>query len=122
MKKQLLLNCIFACSAFLTNVMAAEPAVDPATYPIRGTMKLTNKWLYSNKLGNYNVAADFVAASGMARGMAVKDGKMLFVDRNLMQITVVNGTTGLKESPVVLASNILLIWEETKRIQLIVPM
>ncbi|MGB4414137.1 MAG: hypothetical protein WBI53_04535 [Paludibacter sp.] len=106
MKKQLLFGIALVCSAFLTNVMAAEPAVDPATYPIRGTMKLTNKWLYSNKLGNYNVAADFVAASGMARGMAVKDGKMLFIDRGNKQIVVVNGATGAKEAPIALASNL----------------
>lgn len=106
MKKQLLFGIALACSAFLTNVMAAVPAVDPAVYPARGTMTLTSKWLYSNKLNNYNVAADFVAASGMARGMAVKDGKMLFIDRGNKQIVVVNGATGVKEAPVALASNL----------------
>lgn len=106
MKKQLLFGIALACSAFLTNVMAAEPAVDPAIYPTRGTMTLTSKWLYSNKLNNYNVAADFVAASGMARGMAVKGGKMLFIDRGNKQIVVVNGATGAKEAPIALASNL----------------
>jgi len=92
-------------------LMAAEPSVDPATYAnralgVNNLLTFQNSWLYSNKLNNYNLAADFIGNSGFVRGMAVKDGKMLFVDRNLMQITVVNGTTGLKESPVVLASNI----------------
>ncbi|HOL00420.1 MAG TPA: hypothetical protein PK860_02615, partial [Paludibacteraceae bacterium] len=67
---------------------------------------LTNKWLYSVTLGNYVAAADKIGTSGFVRGMAVKDGKMLFIDREKKQITVVNGETGLTEAPIVLASNI----------------
>ncbi len=109
MKKNVLFGLALVCSAFLSNVMAATPLVDPAVYTPRGVngeLTLTSKWLYSNKLNNYNVAADFVAPSGTARGMAVKDGKMLFIDRTNKQIVVVNGTTGVKESSVVLASNL----------------
>ena len=38
--------------------------------------------------------------------MALKDGKMLFIDRANKRIVVVNGTTGVKEAPVNLASNL----------------
>ncbi len=81
---------------------------DPAYYETRysGALALQNKWLYSRNLGNYSVASDFVAASGMARGMTVKDGKLLFIDRGNKQIVKVNGTTGLKESPLTLAPGI----------------
>ena len=106
MKKKVLFGVALICSAFLTNVMAANPLVDPATYAPRGEITLANQWLYSNVLNNYNAAADFVAASGTARGMAVKDGKMLFVDRGNKQLVVVNGATGAKESPIVMASNL----------------
>jgi len=109
MKKQVLFGIALICSAFLTNLMAATPLVDPATYAPRGTsgeLTLQSKWLYSNVLNNYNLAADLIGTAGYVRGMAEKDGKMLFLDRNLKQITVVNGTTGAKEAPIVLASNI----------------
>jgi hypothetical protein len=111
MKKQLLFGIALLCSAFLSNVMAANPSVDPATYAnralgVNNLLTFKSSWLYSNKLNNYNVAADLIGAANYVRGMAVQNGKMLFIDRNLKQITVVNGTTGLKESPVVLASNI----------------
>lgn len=109
MKKQLLFGIALACSAFLTNIMAVTPLVDPAVYTPRGAtgeMTLTSKWLYSNVLNNYNVAADLLGATGTVRGMAVKDGKMLFVDRGNKKIIVVNGTTGAKETPITLASNL----------------
>ena len=108
MKKQVLFGLALICSAFMTDLMAADPSVDPAVYTPRGTngeMTLKSKWLYSNKLNNYNVAADFVAPAATARGMAVKDGKMLFIDRTNKQIVVVNGATGAKEAPVSLAAS-----------------
>ncbi len=111
MNKKLLFGMVLLLSTVLTCEIFAQAAVkvDPAVYTRRGVsnnMALTNKWLYSNKLNNYNVAADFVGASGFVRGMAVKNGKMLFIDRNLKKIAVVNGTTGAKETPVTLAANI----------------
>ena len=110
MKKQLLFGIALACSAFLSNIMAATPLVDPAVYTPRGAsseMTLTSKWLYSNKLNNYNVAADLLGAAASVRGMAAKDGKMYFASRNAgNQILVVNGTTGAKETPITLASNV----------------
>lgn len=109
MKKQVLFGIALLCSAFLSNVRAAGPAVDPATYAPRGDngeYTFENKWLYSAKRGNYNTAADLIGTAGVVRGMAAKDGKMLFIDRENKQITVVNGETGLKEAPIMLASYI----------------
>lgn len=109
MKKKVLFGFALLCGVFLTNVMAAEPSVDPATYAPRGAngeLTLTSKWLYSNVLNNYNLATDLIAPAATARGMAVKDGKMLFIDRTNKQIVVVNGTTGLKETPIKLADNV----------------
>ena len=57
MKKQVLFGLALICSAFMTDLMAADPSVDPAVYTPRGTngeMTLKSKWLYSNKLNNYN--------------------------------------------------------------------
>ena len=105
MKKNVLFGLALVCSAFLSNVMAAEVKKDSAVYTPRGAngeLTLTSKWLYSNKLNNYNVAADLIAPAATARGMAVKDGKMLFIDRTNKQIVVVNGTTGAKETPIAL--------------------
>ena len=117
MKKQVLFGIALLCSAFLSNVRAAEPAVDPATYAPRGDngeYTFENKWLYSAKRGNYNTAADLIGTAGFVRGMAAKDGKMLFIDREKKQITVVNGETGLKEAPIVLASNIFTYMGKNK--------
>jgi len=110
MKKQVLFGIALVCSAFLTNLMAATPLVDPATYAPRGTngeLTLQSKWLYSNTLNNYNLATDLLGAAGTVRGMAAKDGKMYFASRNSgNQILVVNGTTGAKETAINLASNV----------------
>lgn len=111
MKRQLLFGLALIVSAILSGDIFGQAAVgvDPATYTRRGTngeMSLTSKWLYSNKLNNYNVAADFIAPANMARGMAVKDGKMLFINRNDKRIEVVNGATGARETPINLASNL----------------
>lgn len=111
MKRQLLFGLALIVSAILSGDIFGQAAVgvDPATYTRRGTngeMSLTNKWLYSANLNNYNAAADFVAPANTARGMAAKDGKMLFIDRSNKRIVVVNGATGARETPVNLASNL----------------
>ena len=110
MKKHLLFGMVLVLSTVFAGELFAQAAVsvDPAVYTRRGTsnqMALTNKWLYSNKLNNYNVAADFIGASGFVRGMAVKGGKMLFINRDKKRIEVVNGLTGARETPITLASN-----------------
>ncbi len=111
MKKQLLFGMALVLSAVFAGELFAQAAskVDPAVYTRRGAnneMQLTNKWLYSNVLNNYNVAADFISAANTVRGMAVKNGKMLFIDRNNKKIQVVNGTTGAREAAITLASNL----------------
>lgn len=105
MKKSVLFGMLFLFSTFM-NVFAASPLTDPATYATRFGYNLTSNWAYTNTLGNYSTAADYLGASGTVRGMAVKDGKMLFCDRANKSIIVVNGTTGAKETSVALASNI----------------
>lgn len=111
MKKQLLFGLTLCISVAFSNVLFSQAPVrvDPAVYAPRGAnneFSLTNKWLFSNVLQNYNTAADFFAPSGMVRGMAVKDGKMLFIDRSNRRIAIVNGATGARETPLPLASNL----------------
>jgi len=79
-------------------------ATDPAFYEPRfgGNFTLSNKWIFSKYTNNYTFGNELIAASGMARDMAVRNGEMLFIDRGYKQIVVVNGETGIKEAPVVL--------------------
>lgn len=81
---------------------------DNAYYEPRngGKLSLTNKWLFSRNLNNYTVSTDLIAPSNTARGMAVKDGIMLFIDRTNKQIVRVKGSTSSKLSPIPLASNL----------------
>ncbi|GAB1414882.1 hypothetical protein MASR2M117_02880 [Paludibacter sp.] len=86
---------------------APVPRLDPSTYAAHedGKYTLTNKWLVSNKLDNLS-ANPIHSAAQMVRGMVAKDGKMYFIDRNLKQLTIVDGATGKKLTPVKFASNI----------------
>ncbi|MDR3219393.1 MAG: InlB B-repeat-containing protein [Dysgonamonadaceae bacterium] len=89
------------------NVVAALVSIpDPATYPAQGNGKytLTNKWLIANTLDNFT--ANRLGIADHVRGMAAKDGKMYFPDRNLKQLVVVDGATGARLAPIPLASNI----------------
>lgn len=104
MKKSVLFGMLFLCSTFM-NVFAASPLTDPATYATRFGYNLTSNWAYTNTLGNYSTAADLLGVVGTVRGMAVKDGKILFIDRTNKQIIIVNGTTGIKETPLKLSDN-----------------
>ncbi len=79
--------------------------IDPFIYPVKnGKYSLTNKWLYSNTMDNF--ASNRIGVLDFVRGMNAKDGKMYFVDRNLKQLTVVDGATSRILPPVKLASNI----------------
>ena len=74
---------------------------EPAVYPTRfSNYTLTNKWMFSKYTSNYSLGNELVAASNMARGMTVWNGKMIFADRGNKQIVVVNGQTGLKETAI----------------------
>ncbi len=112
MKKQLLFGMALVISVVLGGELLAQAAVsvDPAVYTRRGAnneMQLTNKWLYSKNLNNYNVAGDLLGVASSVRGMANKNGKMYFSSRNSgNQLLVVNGSTGVRETPLTLASNV----------------
>lgn len=83
------------------------PQPDPFAYPAlgeNGKYTLTSKWLVSAKMDN--LGANPIGTAGFVRGMAAKDGKMYFVDREHKQLTVVDGATGKKLAPIKLASNI----------------
>lgn len=84
------------------------PQPDPFAYPVLGDGKysLTSKWLVSSKMDN--IGANPIGTPQYVRGMAAKDGKMYFVDREHKQLTVVDGATGKRLAPIVLASNIFM--------------
>ncbi len=82
------------------------PQPDPFAYPALGDGKytLTSKWLVSSRLDN--LGANPIGTPQFVRGMAAKDGKMYFVDREHKQLTVVDGATGNRLAPVKFAANI----------------
>jgi uncharacterized repeat protein (TIGR02543 family) len=93
---------------YAENVKASSvPRPDPATYEAleNGKYTLTNKWLVSAKLDNW-AANQIHSASSMVRGMTAQNGKMYFIERSLKQLTIVDGATGERLSPLKLASNI----------------
>ena len=63
-------------------------------YPARydGKYTLTNNWVFSNIEGNF--ADNMPGSEGYVRGMAAKDGKMYFINRETQSIVVVDGETG----------------------------
>lgn len=76
---------------------------DSYVYPARGEQgeyTLTNKWLICDKLENYS-ANKPSSAGNMCRGMAAKDGKMYFVNREIGGFTVVDGATGEMLDPII---------------------
>jgi uncharacterized repeat protein (TIGR02543 family) len=85
---------------------APVPRPDPATYAALedGKYTLTSKWLVSNKMDN--LSANPIGKSGFVRGMTAKDDIMYFIDRELKQLTRVDGATGEKLAPIKLANNI----------------
>ena len=71
------------------------------TYPTRGEngqYTLTNNWVISNIEDNY--AANKPGSNDYVRGMAAKDGKMYFINRETMSIVVVDGKTGNMLEPI----------------------
>ncbi len=91
--KKLLLGVAALFTA--TSVFAADP-VDPATYaPVEsgGTYTMTNLWMKA-AMNENNLNADAnLGAAGEVRGMAVKDGQLLFAYRSG---GAANGTPGVK--------------------------
>ena len=70
------------------------------TYPTRanGRYSLENNWVISNQEDNY--AANKPGTNDYVRGMAAKDGKMYFINRETESIVVVDGKTGDMLEPI----------------------
>lgn len=85
---------------------APVPRPDAQTYADieEGKYSLKSRWMVSNALDN--LSANPIGTAQMVRGMAAKDGKMYFIDREHKRITVVDGATGNKLAPITLASNL----------------
>ena len=71
---------------------------DTYSYPVRGKYGLTNNWVISNQEDNF--AANKPGSNDYVRGMAAKDGKMYFINRETKSITVVDGRTGDMLEPI----------------------
>jgi hypothetical protein len=70
---------------------------DTAFYKPRNNdlIYLQNKWLFSRNMGNYISSTDLLGNMSTVRGMAVRNGKMLFCSRNAgNQIISIDGKTG----------------------------
>ena len=103
--------------AAASSVTAAPvPRKDTSVYePIaEGKYTLTSKWLVSNTLEN--LSANPIGTAQMVRGMAAKNGKMYFVDRELKRITIVDGATGNRLTPLKLADNIFTYINEEQQV------
>ena len=89
---------------FVGNATGIEKPIvgkkDAYAYPARydGRYQLTNTWVISNNEDNF--AANKPGPTDYVRGMAVKDGKMYFINRDTRSITVVDGATGNMLDPI----------------------
>lgn len=83
-------------------VIPVAGVVEDFTYPTRhdGRYSLKNNWVISNMEDNF--AANKPGSNDFVRGMAAKDGKMYFINRETMSIVVVDGKTGNMLDPIVL--------------------
>ena len=75
------------------------------TYPTRanGRYSLENNWVISNQEDNF--AANKPGSNDYVRGMAAKDGKMYFINRETESIVVVDGKTGDMLEPIKLTGD-----------------
>ena len=83
-------------------VLPVAGVVEDFTYPVRsnGRYALKNNWVISNMEDNF--AANKPGSNDFVRGMAAKDGKMYFINRETKSIVVVDGKTGNMLDPIVL--------------------
>ena len=83
-------------------VIPVAGVVEDFTYPVRsnGRYALKNNWVISNMEDNF--AANKPGSNDYVRGMAAKDGKMYFINRETKSIVVVDGKTGNMLDPIVL--------------------
>ncbi len=100
---------IFALLLMGFSLAAVAQSVDTYAYPARTagnlTYNLTNKWIYSNVLDNFN-ANKPNSTTGTVRGMVAKNGIMYFPDRENRQLVRVDALTGTKLTPIPFADNI----------------
>lgn len=71
---------------------------------------LSNEWIFTRKYGTYTETVNMIDDDrATSRGMAYKDGKLLFPGRKYgNRILIADAKTGIQEKPVVLASNIFM--------------
>ena len=83
-------------------VIPVAGVVEDFTYPVRhdGRYSLKNNWVISNMEDNY--AANKPGSNDYVRGMAARNGKMYFINRETKSIVVVDGKTGNMRDPIVL--------------------
>lgn len=83
-------------------VIPMAGVVEDFTYPVRsnGRYALKNNWVISDMEDNF--AANKPGSTDFVRGMAARDGKMYFINRETMSIVVVDGKTGNMLDPIVL--------------------
>jgi len=101
----LLMGMLLIC-----NSMQATVVQDRYAYPERseGKYSLTNTWIFSNVEDNF--VANQPANNDFARGMAAKDGKMYFINRETRSITVVDGATGEMLEPIFITGSDTLFY------------
>ncbi|MDD4609446.1 MAG: T9SS type A sorting domain-containing protein [Bacteroidaceae bacterium] len=112
MKKLLLtVAAVLACFA-----SANAQTTDPSVYTDVDGYSLKNVWIRAETTGN-NPTNELLGGSSMSRGMAVKDGQMLFTWRKSTKVSddlttvehkivVLDGATGAKVKDVVLGEEI----------------
>ena len=86
-------------------VIPVVGVVEDYSYPVRhnGRYALKNNWVISNMEDNY--AANKPGSNDYVRGMAAKDGKMYFINRETESIVVVDGKTGNMLDPIKLTGD-----------------
>ena len=86
-------------------VIPVAGVVEDFTYPVRhdGRYSLKNNWVISNMEDNY--AANKPGSNDYVRGMAARDGKMYFINRETESIVVVDGKTGNMLDPIKLTGD-----------------
>ena len=86
-------------------VIPVAGVVEDFTYPVRhdGRYSLKNNWVISNMEDNY--AANKPGSNDYVRGMAARNGKMYFINRETESIVVVDGKTGNMLDPIKLTGD-----------------
>ncbi len=122
--KKLLLGAVALAIGVMSVQAQVTPVADPAVYtPLENGYALKNLWIKSATTENNPTATEF-GADSYTRGMAVKDGKLLFCHRTVYpegsnpayksSIRIYDGKTGLLEKVVDLATNVFRRTDDTE--------